>query len=139
MLNNTLNTNEVKNSANAEQEFTRLSVNDRSTVFALISELPSLPHRLSIQHSENGTGFKKRRRSVVRVDKTIVSTVDSITPVTISAYCVMDIPVGAIAAMTEPTHVIANLMSFLASAGASTTILYDGTGSGATALLNGSL
>jgi hypothetical protein len=75
----------------------------------------------------------------VRVDKTVVSTVDDVTPVTISAYIVLDHPVGALEANTEPAHVLANLLSFCASLGATTTILFDGTGNGATSLLNGSL
>jgi hypothetical protein len=76
---------------------------------------------------------------LVRFDKTIVSTVDNVTPVTISAYTVFDAPVGAMAAITEGTNVIAELISFMASLGASTTILYDGTGNGANALLTGGL
>lgn len=68
-----------------------------------------------------------------------MSTVDSTLPVVISAYAVLDSPVGALVANTEPTNVVAELMSFLASLGASTTILYDGTGNGAAALLSGGL
>lgn len=139
MLTNTLNTNEIKNSAGTEIEFSRLSIADRSTVFAQVAESPASPHRLTISHQESGAGLNKRRRSVVRFDKTVVSTVDSATPVVISAYAVMDTPVGALIAATEPTHVLAELMSFLASLGASTTILYDGTGNGATVLLSGGL
>jgi len=139
MLTNTLNTNEVKDSAGAEVEFTRLSIADRSTVFAKISESPATPHRLAISHQESGAGLGKRRRSVVRVDKTVVSSVDSVTPVVVSAYIVLDTPVGALTVATEPTHVLAELMSFVASLGASTTILYDGTGNGAQVLLTGGL
>jgi hypothetical protein len=139
MLTNTLNTNEVKDSAGAEIEFTRLSIADRSTVFAKISESPATPHRLAISHQESGAGLGKRRRSVVRVDKTVVSSVDSVTPVVVSAYIVLDTPVGALTVATEPTHVLAELMSFVASLGASTTILYDGTGNGAQVLLTGGL
>jgi hypothetical protein len=139
MLSNTLNTNEVKNSAGTEVEFTRLSIGDRATVFAQIAETPSSPHRLSIKHLESGTGMKLRRRSLVRFDKTVVSGVDSITPITISAYSVADLPVGAMTSSAEAAHVIAELMSFLASLGATTTILYDGTGNGAAALLSGGL
>lgn len=139
MLTNTLNTNEVKDSSGSEVEFTRLSIADRSTVFAKVGESPALAHRLSISHQESGSGLGKRRRSVVRIDKTIVSTVDSVTPVVVSAYLVLDTPVGAITAGTEPTHVLAEVLSFCASLGASTTILYDGTGNGATALLTGGL
>jgi len=137
MLANTLNTNEVKNSAGTEQEFSRLSVSERQTEFALISEVPSAPHRLKISHLETGAGSTKRRRSLVRFDKTVTGV--SGDPVTISAYTVLDIPVGDLSALTEPTHCLANLISFCASLGASTTILYDGTGNGAASLINGSL
>lgn len=139
MLNNTLNTNEVKNSAGTEVEFSRLSVSDRKTVFSQIAETPSQPHRLTIAHQESGTGMKLRRRSVIRVDKTVLSPVDSITPVTISAYIVLDTPQGALNTNAEVAHVIAELVSFTASTGATTTILYDGTGNGAKSLLEGGL
>jgi hypothetical protein len=140
-LANTLNTNEIKNAAGTEVEFQRLGdgPTPRSTVFAQISEAPALPHRLNISHNESGQGLKKRRRSLVRFDKTVISTVDNETPVTVSAYIVLDAPVGALAASTELTNVVAELMSFVASLGASTTILYDGTGNGAQVLLNGGL
>jgi hypothetical protein len=139
MLANTLNTNEIKNSSGTEVEFQRLSTSDRSTVFAQITETPALPHRLTVNHQETGAAIKKRRRSVVRFDKTIISTVDLVTPVTISCYAVLDAPVGALAANTEMVNVTAELMSFMASLGTSTTILYDGTGNGAATLLNGGL
>jgi hypothetical protein len=139
MLANTLNTNEVKNSAGTEQEFQRLLTNERQTVFGLITETPSAPHRLSVSHLETGAGLKKRRRSVVRVDKTTISGVDSVTPITTSAYLVLDHPVGASTTNAEAANVIANVISFCASLGASTTILYDGTGNGAAALLTGGL
>jgi hypothetical protein len=139
MLSNTLNTNEVKNSAGTEVEFSRLSTNDRKTEFSQIAETPSLPYRLSISHQETGTGLKKRRRSLVRFDKTSISGVDSTTPITTSAYVVLDHPVGASTTSAEAANVLANLMSFIASLGVSTTILYDGTGNGAVALLQGGL
>jgi hypothetical protein len=139
MLSNSLVTNEIKNSAGTEVEFSRLSIADRQTVFAQVNEAPSAPHRLTISHSESGSGLKLRRRSLVRFDKTVISSVDSVTPVTISAYAVLDIPVGAMTTDAEAAHVLAELMSFLASLGASTTILYDGTGNGGVALLKGGL
>jgi len=139
MLSNTLNTNEIKNSAGTEVEFSRLSTADRNTVFAQIAETPSLPHRLTISHLETGSGIKKRRRSVVRVDKTTISGVDSVTPITTSAYIVGDFPVGGASSSAEMAHVVAELLSFCASLGASTTILYDGTGNGAASLINGGL
>ena len=138
MLSNTLNTNEVKDNAGTEVEFSRLSVSDRSTVFSQITETPSLPHRLSISHAESGSGITKRRRSLVRIDKTSISGVDSSTPVTTSAYVVLDAPVGALTSSTEMAKVLAELTSFVATS-ATSTFVYDGTGNGAAALLNGGL
>jgi hypothetical protein len=138
MLSNTLNTNEVKNAAAAEVEFNRLSTEGRKTVFSQITESPNLPHRLTVSHQENGSGVKLRRRSVVRIDKTVISGVDSVTPITVSAYIVLDAPVGGMTAITEATNALAELGSF-AFTNASATFLYDGTGPGISALLNGGL
>jgi hypothetical protein len=139
MLSNTLNTNEIKNAAGTGVSFSRLATSDRQTEFSQISETPSAPHRLKISHLESGQGMKQRRRSVVRFDKTVISGVDSSTPITVSAYCVVDIPVGAMTAISEATNVIAELQSFLSTTGAGTTVLFDGTGNGAVALLTGGL
>lgn len=139
MLSNTLNTNEVKNAAGTEVEFSRLSTDARSSVFAQITETPAAPHRLSISHTEVGSGVAARRRSVVRIDKTVTGQVDTTTPAKASAYVVMDIPIGNLTAYTEAQNVLAELMSFCASLGASTTILYDCTGNGANALISGGL
>jgi len=139
MLSNTLVTNEVKNSAGTEVEFSRLESVGRRTVFAPANEVPSLPHRLTISHQESGVGMKQRRRSMVRFDKTTLSGVDAVTPITTSAYIVLDHPVGASSSNAEAANVIAELLSFCASLGASTTILYDGTGNGAVTLLTGGL
>jgi hypothetical protein len=139
MLSNTLNTNEIKNAAGTEVEFSRLSTSERQTVFAQISELPAQPHRLTISHQESGSGLSKRRRSLVRFDKTVISGVDATLSITISAYAVLDLPVGAMSAITEGTNALAELMSFLATTGAATTVLFDGTGNGASAMLTGGL
>jgi len=139
MLSNTLNTNEVKNAAGVEVEFNHQSANNRTRVFAQVGEIPSQTHRLTISHQETGSGMTLRRRSLCRFDKVVISGVDSKTPVTVSAYCVLDFPVGASANNTEASNVLAELMSFLATTGAGTTVLYNCTGNGADALLNGSL
>jgi hypothetical protein len=139
MLSNTLNTNEIKNAAGTEQEFSRISSGTRQTEFALITESPSLPHRLKVSHLESGSGINKRRRSVIRFDKTVASTVDATMSVVISAYCVLDAPVGGLLASTEMANTLANLQSFLSTTGAGTTVLFDGTGNGATTLLSGGL
>jgi len=137
MLANTLVTNEVKNSTGAEVEFSRASTEGRTTVFKQSAETPNAPHRLKISHQESGAGTKLVRRSVVRVDKTVTGA-DS-NPVVVTAYTVLVHPVGNLASQAEPKHVLAELMSFCASLGASTTILYDGTGNGAVCLLEGDL
>lgn len=139
MLSNTLNTNEIKDSTGTEKEFSRLSTSDRSTEFAAIGESPARPHRLSIAHTEVGEGIKKRRRSVVRINKTVLSDVDTTLPVVVSGYCVLDAPVGALTTAAELAHVMAELNSFLSTTGAATAVLFDGTGNGTSALLNGSL
>jgi hypothetical protein len=138
VLSNTLNTNEVKNAAGTEVEFSRLSISERQTEFAQIAETPSAPHRLKVAHQESGGGINKRRRSVIRVDKTVISSVDSETPVTVSAYTVLDAPIGALTAGTEMANVLAELGSFVWT-NATNTHLYDGTGNGATVLLSGGL
>lgn len=139
MLNNTLNTNEVKNAAGTEKEFSRIGISDRSTEFALIGESPAAPHRLKIAHQETGAALKLRRRSVIRFDKTSVSDVDNATPVTTSAYMVVDAPIGAKTTDADTKEVLANLMSFTATTGAATAVLFDGTGNGAVAALTGGL
>lgn len=136
----TLITNEVKNASGTEVEFLPLdNPTPRSKRFKYSLEAPHLEYRLTISHSETGAGLKRRRRSLVRFDKQSISGVDDITPVTTSAYVVLDAPVGAIEDTTEIKAVLANLMSFMASIGASTTILYDCTGYGAAALVDGAL
>lgn len=139
MLSNTLNTNEIKNSSGTEVEFNHQEDNGRSRIFFQIGESPSLPHKLTVSHQESGSGMKRRRRSLVRFDKTTISGVDSLTPITTSAYMVLDHPVGASSSNAEAANVIAELLSFCATTGAGTTVLFDGTGNGAAALLNGSL
>lgn len=139
MLSSTLNTNEIKDSTGAEVEFTHKSQVDSGRTFSKIGENPSQPYRLSIAHQEIGSGLKKRRRSVVRIDKSSISTVDSVTPITNSCYVVMDAAIGAISTTAELAHILANIMSFIATTGAGTTVLFDGSGNGAKCLINGEL
>jgi hypothetical protein len=139
MLTNTLNTNEIKNASGTEVEFTRLSIGDRKTEFAQIAETPALPNRLIISHAESGTSLSKRRRSVVRFDRTTAGEVDTTVNVKSTAYLVMDIPVGNLSTSAAAKAVLAQLVSFVASLGASTTILYDCTGNGAVCLTDGGI
>jgi hypothetical protein len=137
MLPANLVTNEVKNAAGTEEEFLRQYTSERKLIFAKSGEVPNLPHRITISHVETGSGDGLRRRSLVRVDKTIAGV--SLLPRVVSAYVVVDIPVGDIATYTEPKNALANLVSLVASLGASTTILYDCTGYGADAVISGTL
>jgi hypothetical protein len=68
-----------------------------------------------------------------------MSTIDTTLPCTVSAYVVLDAPVGALAANSEMANVLAELISFVATTGAGTTVLYDCTGNGARELLSGGL
>lgn len=139
MLANTLNTNEVKDSAGVEVEFERKYWLGRTTEFAKIGESPAAPYRLKINHQESGQGLNKRRRSVVRFDKSHESDVDQSVQVTSTAYLVVDAPVGAVTTMDELKNVLANLLSFCATTGAGTTVLTNCTGSGAAALIEGNV
>lgn len=137
MLSNTLNTNEVKDAASAEVEFSRIATNGRSTEFAKVSETPNSPYRLKVSHQESGLGALLRRRSVLRVDKVVAGV--SLNPRTVSAYLVLDAPIGDLSASTEIKNVLANLLSFAGTTGAGTTVLLDCTGNGASVLVDGSL
>jgi len=139
MLANTLSTNEIKTTAGTGISFTRLSTGDRKTEFALVNEPAGLPHRLTISHQESGSGFSRRRRSMTRFDKTIAGQLDPSVGVKGSAYLVVDLPIGNMSDNTLTNGLLANLMSFVASLGASTTILYDGTGNGAVVLSSGGI
>lgn len=137
---NTLNTNEVKNAAGTEVEFQSLGgEQNRTREFAAISEAPALKHRITVKHSETGIGIRRRRKSAIRVDKTVVSTVDSVTPVVVSALIWLDSPVGALLASTEMANVLAELGSFTFLDGTGNTFLYAGSGVGSQALITGGI
>lgn len=135
MLANTLNTNEIKNASGTEQEFQRLKLGDGRTEFALIGESPANPHRLIVSHQETGSGVNRRRRSVIRFDKTTISAFDTSRFVKDSAYVVLDRSIGDQTDDATSKTLLANLMSFLATTGAGTTVLFDCTGTGASNLL----
>lgn len=137
-----LTTNEVKNAAGTEVEFIyfdRPSGKSRKLIYAKSGESPSLPHRITISHDETGKGIGLTRRSLLRVDYTVLGGPDGTTPVTVSAYVVVVVPQGMLADNTAQTAALANLQSLLSTTGAATTVLFDGTGHGAAALIAGSL
>lgn len=136
MLPTNLTTNEVKNASGTEVEFLRKDADGVSVLFAQSGEPYNLPHRLKVSHEESGQGVNLKRRTLIDVTKTVLG-VDG-TPVQIRTYSVTVIPVGNLNATTEVKNVLAERMSFEASTGATTTILYDCTGYGADAIVNGS-
>ncbi len=137
MLPTTLNTNEVKDSANVEIEFERKVTEGSKLVFAKIAETYNQPYRLTVSHTEVGSGVNLRRRSLARFDKTVSGV--SLLPRVVTGYIVLDIPVGDLNASTEAKNILANLTSCLATPGATSVIALDGTGTVAQALINGSL
>lgn len=139
MLSDLLNTNEVKNAAGVEVEFERFETVGRSTTFHQIGESPAKPHTLSIKHAETGTGLDRRRSSAFIINKTVDSDVDTSRTCVIRGTVKLDVPVGMLETTAEFGNVLAEMMSFLASKGLSSTILYDCTGNGAKSLLEGSL
>jgi hypothetical protein len=140
MLPDSLNTNQIRNSAGTEIEF---EIHEgpvgRLRKWRQVAMIPYLGHYLTVSHQEVGSGLKLVRRSLVRFDKTVLSTVDNLTPVTISAYTVLVAPVGALATLAEPTTVLAELHSLNASVASATALTLDGTGNGSIALINGSM
>lgn len=137
-ISDTLTTNEVRDSAGTEVEFLRKGGVGSEKIWAKSGEAYNLKHRITLSHQEIGSGIKMRRRSRIRVDKTTMSDVDVTLPITNSAYTVTDTPVGAMSSTTPAKDVLAELGSLIHTLGTSTH-LYDGTGLGASALLNGTL
>lgn len=136
-LSSSLVTNEIKNAAGTEVEFLQQQEVGRTRIFAQVAEPPNLLHRLTLSHQETGEGTERIRRSVHRVDKEVTGV--SGTKRKISFYTVGVIPVGDIANFDEVKNVCAENMSFHASTGADTTIKYDCSGNGASALVNGTI
>lgn len=134
-----LTTNEVKDRAGAEVEFQRLETVGRTALFEKVGVVPALPHRISVSHQEIGSGLTARRRSRIRIDKTETGTYAEAPKITTTAYVVLDIPIGNSGNLDSAKDVLAELMSFLATTGAGTTVLFDCTGNGAATLINGSL
>lgn len=137
MLNNTLNTNEVKDASGAEVEFERISIQGTSTIFKKITETAGLPYRLKIAHTTSGTGKNAVRRSVVRFEKTSENTAGDKVPS--AAQLTLIHPEGVADNYDDAKALIANIMSFCATTGAATTVLFDCTGNGAKTLLDQSL
>lgn len=135
MLATNLTSNEVKDKSGTEKEFSRVKSRATGVTFALSGETYNLPCRLDVDHVETGTGLNRKRQSRVRLSKVGVSADGVSTAETIGNFSI-NIPVGKLNNQDDAKDVIAMITSFIATAGTNT-FLYDGTGTGASALLNG--
>jgi len=138
MLSNTLTTNEIKDAAGAEVEFERSAISEASTTYKKIAEDVANPLRMSISHQHVGSGTTATRRSVLRFDRGVTNAVSQAKG-TSSAYVVLSSPCGMLENGNNDKAVLAHLISFIASTGADTTVKFDGSGTGAAALLNETL
>lgn len=133
-----LTANQVKDRTGTEVEFEFQKVEGRTVILQKSANAnPSLPYTLKISHEETGTGINRVRRSVVRFDKTVNGQVDSTKTMPGSAYVVNVAPVGNMTDVTLMQDLNANLLSFCATTGAATTVLFDGTGTGCVCLTSG--
>jgi len=137
MLPANLNTNEVKDAAGTEVEFTHQSEQGRKRVFQKIGELYAYPQHIIIQHDEKGVGVKKVRRSNLSIQITELSGVDSLTPITPFISLTLSLPVGLMATNATAARLCAYMGSFGWLTGADSTLKYDGSGTGIAALLAG--
>jgi len=138
MLNNTLNTNEVKDRAGVEIELERRSTGPGTvTEFKKLNESAGLPVRLSIKHETSGTGTKTIRRSVVEAINTVENS-DGEKVTSIARLSVVH-PTGLADDFNGLKDALAMILSFCATTGVGTTVLFDGSGNGALALINESL
>lgn len=134
-----LTTNEVKDRAGTEVEFLFREEVGRSREYQKSGETPSLPERIKVQHQETGKNISLVRRSNLRVTKTVMSQVDSVTPVQIIFSGTLQVPQGHLNDLNATKDVMSYVNSILGTTGAGTTVLFDGTGTAATALINGTL
>jgi hypothetical protein len=136
-----LTTNEVKDRAGTEREFMdRGDQAGRTREWGAVTEAPAYQERIKLQHREVGKqGPTLRRQSNITFRKVVVSQVDSVTPVEIRLSVTLDIPQGSLTDLNAVKDVVAWANSVLSTTGAGTTVLFDGTGYGAAALINGTL
>jgi hypothetical protein len=132
-----LNTNEVKNAAGTEVEFLYRDEVGRTREYAASGEAPNLPHRIRVKHAETGKGIELVRRSVAQVEKQVLGV--SGTKRAILVYKVAVVPVGDIADLSAVKDASAELDAFCATTGAATAVLFDGSGYGDSAIINGTL
>lgn len=135
MLPNNLTTSEVKDSAGTAVPMNRWDAEGRSVEFAKVGEAPNAENHLKVSHQEVGSGVDTRRRSacIVTLQKAGISGKQR----EFKFSLVGDIPIGDISDYTDAKTCLAELMSFVGIGAAGTTLLYNCTGVGADAIING--
>lgn len=136
-----LNTNEVKDRAGTEVEYLWREDLGRAREWMKSGEQPAYPMRIKIQHREVGKPGSPSlvRQSNLLTTDTVVSQVDTVTPTQIRFSTTAYVPIGHLTDLNAVKDAGAKHISMLASLGASTTILYDNTGTALAALTNGTL
>lgn len=137
MLPTSLLTNEVKDKAGAEVEFEHLSLEGRVHIYRKKADVPSNPTILKVAHQETGTGVSRVRRSQVRVD--LGFTGKSGKPCVSSCYKVFVVPEGELDNYDVIKDASAMLDSFCCTTGAAAAVLFDGSGNGDSAGINGTV
>jgi len=137
-LSDNLNTNELKNAAGVEVEFTRFGGEGRTRLWQPVSVIPALPQILTVQHREIGAGFDRRRQSNITLYISTVGTKDATKIVKNKVSVSCDVPVGNINDFSDIKYCLACVGSLLYTNGTNT-FVYDGSTPGAAALANGTI
>lgn len=141
MLPAALTTNEVKNASGTEVEFEFKKEEGSERIYALKGENPSSPQRIHFRYQETGKEgtVGRRRRSNLHITVQKPSEVDGVTPCVGKFDGTLDVPIGHMTTNDLAKLLIAYANSLLATNGAGTSVLFDGTGTAAAALINGTL
>lgn len=137
MLPTSLLTNEVKDRSGTEIEFEYRSKEGRTMLYRKKNDNPANGTFLKVSHLENGSGFGRVRRSRVGVD--VGFTGKSGKPCVAQCYKIFVVPEGELEDYNVISDASAMLDSFCATTGAATTVLFDGSGNGDSAGINGTL
>jgi len=117
----TLTNNEIKNASNVEREFNKVDGAGRKIVYSRTGAQLNLPHLITVQHEEVGSGTAKKRNSNFSVLYTELGA-DGVTPVTWFGSLTLRSPVGAVTSDAGGKEVLANIASGLATPGATSVL-----------------
>jgi len=137
MLNAILNNNEVRNAAGTAIIMQSQGTVGRTHTYTYVGSDPRLVTTLTIKHQEVGTGARLVRESLVAAETCSIGA-DGVTIVKSRAQLKVSAPIGAVNSMAPVTDAVAYLLSFVGTTGTST-LLYNGTGTGAAAVLAGAI